>query len=77
MADIYNNEVIRLWYQAAGFGSGKAVTVVMRHPNGTLDSQISLIESDITGAYYFDFDFNELGQWLGVFYEDSMLVLVS
>jgi len=71
MAENYTKGVNRIWYRASAFASDKNVKVRLRKPNGVLLEYVSIPESEDEGIYYLDFDFNELGQWLGIFYENE------
>jgi len=77
MAENYIKGVNKIWYRASGFASGKDVKVKFRKPNGVLLDYVSIPETIDEGIYNSDFDFNELGQWLGVFYEDGKKVTSS
>ena len=72
MAENYIKGVNKIWYRASGFASGKDIKVRLRRPNGVLLEDVSIPESIDEGIYNTDFDFDELGQWLGVFYEDTV-----
>ena len=72
MVENFHTGMNRVWYRAAGFVTGKNIEVKFRKPNGTLTNLVVVPESEDEGIYYLDYDFDELGQWLGIFYEDSV-----
>lgn len=72
MAESFSIGVNRVWYRAAKFSTDIDVTVRFRKPDDTLVEPISVPESEDEGVYYLDYDFNELGQWLGVFFEGGL-----
>ena len=72
MAEVFSTGVNRVWYRAAEFATDVDITVKFRKPDGTLVGLVSVPESEDDGVYYLDYDFNELGQWLGVFFEGDL-----
>lgn len=71
MAENYIKGVNKIWYRASGFAGGKNVKMRLLKPDGMHLEAVSIPESEDAGMYSVDFDFNELGQWLGIFYEDE------
>jgi hypothetical protein len=72
MAENYHTGVNRIWYRAAKFATGVDVKVRFRKPDGTLIESFSVPESEDEGIYYLDYNFSELGQWLGIFFEGDL-----
>ena len=64
----------RLIYQAPRFTTGMTITVSMYSP-GLVKSGPFLLTEFEEGFYYFDFNFDEFGPWIGVFYENGEKVL--
>ena len=61
----------RIVYQAVAFHAGINVTAVFRDPflnEGPLQQFKELGE----GLYYLDFDFNQEGTWIGLFFENGV-----
>jgi len=71
MAEIYTKGTNRIWYRPRDFVSGLSVTLQMRKPNGNLCQEQDLVEVDTEGVYFIDYNFDELGQWLGIIKENN------
>jgi hypothetical protein len=72
MAEIFSMGMNCVWYRAAKFTTGIDVTVSFRKPDNTLIEPVSIPESEDGGVYRLCYNFNELGQWLGVFFENGV-----
>lgn len=72
MAETFSIGDNYIWYRAAKFTTGVNVTVRLRKPDGTLLEPISVPEYEGEGVYRLCYDFNELGQWFGVFFEGGI-----
>lgn len=60
----------RLIYQGPNFATGLTITCYMWDPSLVKTGPFSLTESE-EGFYWFDFDFNVEGPWIGLFYENG------
>ena len=74
MAEKFSKGVNRIWYRAGKFAANKNVEIKFRKPDSTLIENISVPESEDEGVYCLDYDFNELGGWLGIFFEDGVKI---
>ena len=72
MAETFSVGENYVWYRAAKFATGISITVKFRKPDNTLTEPISVPESGDEGVYRLCYDFNELGQWLGIFFEGDL-----
>lgn len=61
----------RVWYRAKGFQSGLSVQVRLVGPDFGEYVLIDLTEWKSEGMYWFIFDFDKPGTWLGIIYEDG------
>lgn len=64
----------RLIYKAPGFTTGISISVIMWSPSTVKSASLPLTELE-EGFYYFDFNFSEVGPWIGLFYENGAKVL--
>lgn len=72
MAEIFSEGVNPVWYRAANFATGKNITVRFRKPDSTLVGPYTVPESEDAGIYRLDYNFDGLGQWVGVFFENGL-----
>ena len=72
----YHLGLNRLIYQGPNFATGLTITVYMWNPSMVKTGPFSLTESE-EGFYYFDFNFNQEGPWIGLFYENGVRTLSS
>jgi len=61
----------RIYYQTGDFSS-KIITCKFIFPDGE-EGPIQSFESIAAGIYYLDYEFEVLGDYLGIFYENSAL----
>jgi len=66
---IYQRGKRRIYYQASPPEAGKDVTVSLASPN-MKKTIVTLMEFG-HGLYYFDFDFVDLGDYIGTFFENG------
>lgn len=71
MAAEYPLGVNNIVYKAKEFQTGLAVTCKLRDPDLELVGEFELIELD-DGLYFFVFDFEELGIYCAVFFEEAV-----
>lgn len=72
MAKIFSEGVNHVWYRASNFATGLNVTVKFREPSGSLTEPLSVPETEDAGIYCLDYEFNKLGQWVGMFFENDL-----
>ena len=72
MAEVFSKGINHIWYRAANFNANVNVTVKFRKPDSALVGPISIPETDDGGIYCLDYDFDSLGQWVGIFFEDNI-----
>jgi hypothetical protein len=79
MAETFSEGTNKVWYRPANFCKQCVVAVKFRKPDGTVLEPFVLpdCESKDDGVYCFDYNFDALGQWLGIFYEDGIKVASS
>lgn len=71
MSDSYSIGVNRIFYRSTGFKSGIDVTCDLFFPNLSCINGILLNELR-DGIYFFDYNFNQIGFYLGVFLENNV-----
>lgn len=62
----------RIYYQASQYKTGEEIIVIFTTPN-MQESSIILKEFGY-GLYYFDFDFKQIGDHIGIFFENEEVV---
>ena len=71
MAAEYPLGVNNIVYKAKEFQAGLTVTIKLRDPDVELVASLTLTELG-DGVYFFPFDFEEIGIYCGVFFEDGV-----
>jgi|SRR3990167_8380870 len=76
MVDIFKPGVNKVFYKSKGFNGGILVTVEMVFPN--LVDRIGLYLDEFEeGVYFLEYNFEFLGKYVGVFYENGKKAQVS
>ena len=74
MAEQYFRGTNRIFYRSKGFQEGLDVTAQFLNPSMIWGSEVVLDELG-SGLYFFDLMMNQVGTWVGLFYEDGEKVL--
>ena len=69
MAEQYSPGANRIFYKSSGFKEGLEVWVSIHYPD-LHEDQVILVELG-EGIYYFDYNFEIVGMYVTVFYEDG------
>lgn len=74
MAEVFSKGINKVWYRAANFNSEDGVTVKFNKPDETNDGPMPVPQCCEVGIYCLEYDFDQLGAWIGVFFEGGVKV---
>jgi hypothetical protein len=72
MAETFSEGTNRVWYRAANFNSEDGITVRFHKPDETDDGPMSMPQCCEDGLYCLEYNFDQLGAWIGIFFEDGL-----
>lgn len=67
----FNGGRNRVWYRATKFQSGLDIKIKLVGPDFSVFPLTDLVEWKNEGVYWFDFNFDKRGTWLGIIYENG------
>ena len=71
MVVYFDEGINRIWYASLTFQTGLVITCYLWDPN-LIESGLHTFTEFKEGLYYFDFNFNKRGSWVGLFYENEV-----